>query len=361
MKDYAVYGVSQAEAWHEVLSKVNGADIYFTPEYGRLAENNGEGTSRLFVYREGDAVVCYPFLMRSLRELGLASIRQEGRELFDIISPYGYGGPIANVEHTGETEPFFGRFAEVFEAFCGENGIIAEFVRFHPLLNNYRNYPSVKPEYIRNTVHIDLTGPGTDVLDSLTAGCRNRVRYAQKHGVTVTREQPPGLDVFLNLYYATMDKNKANAYYYFSEGYFSNMLDFLRESADLFVTRLGGHVIASTFFLRYGDYVSYHLTGSDKEYLKYAPYNLLLTEAANWYKAQGCKYLHLGGGYTGNDELFRFKSTFNKMQPPLDFYIGRKIHCPVTYERICSGLPVKSDYFPAYRDPLLVKGEVKQM
>ncbi|ANE48797.1 hypothetical protein SY83_08240 [Paenibacillus swuensis] len=339
---------SQTEEWNDALRSVGGADIYYSPGYCAMAENNNEGMARLFVYREQQFIICYAFLMRSINDLNLPEVKQLQRNMYDIVTPYGYGGPLCNVKDEEERVSLFERFGEVFSAYCRMVGIVTEFVRFHPLFHNEKDYSGVQPTPLRNTVCMDLTSSREDVIDSLTSGCRNRVRYAQKNGVRVSREDPAQIKDFIELYYATMDKNHAHPYYYFSEPYFRDLVQLLDQHVSLFVARYEGRVIASTFFLHYNDYVTYHLTGSDKDYLKFAPYNLLICEAASYFKSLGYKYLHLGGGYGGNDELFRFKSTFSK-KAPLDFYIGRKVHNPEIYEMLTRQIQVQDNFFPLYR------------
>jgi hypothetical protein len=353
-----VYHTSQREEWRAILEHMNGADIYFTPEYCRIAENNDEGTAYLFVYRENGLMVCYPFLLRRINDLPLAAARDLREELFDIVTPYGYGGPLTNAENDSERLQLMERFSEAFGGYCRDKRIVTEFVRFHPIMQNHRYYQTVNPTNIRHTVCMDLTNPDQDVLASLTPPCRNRVRYAVKHGLTVHREDPQNLGIFLELYYATMDKNNANVYYYFPEKYFRDSVELLRDYLNLFTVKMGDTVIVSAIFLHYRDYVTYHLTGSNKDYLSYAPYNLLICHAGEWFKARGGKYLHLGGGYRGNDDLFRFKSTFIR-QDPLDFYIGRKVHCPEIYEMLLQNVNVPGDYFPIYRHPSLCENSTE--
>ena len=72
------------------------------------------------------------------------------------------------------------------------------------------------------------------------------------------------------------------------------------------------------------NFIHYHLSGSDWEYRKYSPNNLLLYEVACWANKKGIKKMHLGGGMSANDSLFGFKKQFNK-NGRVKFYIGRTI------------------------------------
>lgn len=92
------------------------------------------------------------------------------------------------------------------------------------------------------------------------------------------------------------------------------------------VRRKDGKALASSVFMKYGDYFNYHLSGSGHEFLKLAPNNILLWEAIKYAKMQGCKKMHMGGGLSDlpEDSLFRFKKKFASGFG--DFYIGKRIH-----------------------------------
>ena len=95
--------------------------------------------------------------------------------------------------------------------------------------------------------------------------------------------------------------------------------------------------VASAIFMAYNNYFHYHLAGSKKEYLKFAPNNLLLWEAIKYANEKGHKIFHFGGGLTNNteDNLFKFKSSFSKKY--LNFYIGKRVHneCKVSLGLWC--------------------------
>lgn len=359
MSSYKVLSTSECEEWHSYLKKIENVDIYFTPEYCKIYENNNEGTAKLFVYYEGKQFICYPFILRQINKLQLERFQNLPDELYDIITPYGYGGPITNITNDVERKPFFERFSKIFSTYCKNKNIVTEFVRFHPLLNNDLDYQSVNPTNISDTIYMDLSNNEQSVFESIRNKCRNRLKHALSHGLAVGRETTNDLDMLLDLYYATMDKNNADKYYYFSKDYFVDTIQLLKDNVSIFTVRFDNKIIAFAFFLHYKDHVAYHLTGSIKEYLKYAPYNLLITHAASWFKARGYKYLHLGGGYTSEDELLRFKKTFSK-QPPLKFFVGRKIHCLKSYETLTEGLNVPDNYFPLYRHPSLFKRSIQE-
>lgn len=348
-----VLGSGDSIVWNRYISRIQEADIYYRAEYCRIYEENGEGLARLFVYEEDDSIVCYPFLLRSISHLPV--VRQAGLQepLYDIITPYGYGGPLSNVSCTEAQEGLFQRFSVAFSRYCSEQRVVAEFIRFHPILNNARHYPNESLVFLRNTVCLDLKEDEDVIVSRYKAENRNRIRRAIKEGLTVEYSPPEKFEHLLKLYYSTMDRNHAQSYYYFSETFFSNTIQFLKDNVGLIEIKQSDQVIASCLFLYYGKYVHYHLLGCNQEFLKLAPINLLIHELMLWAKRRGCEHLHLGGGYTGNDSLYRFKKTFNTYDS-LDYYVGKKIHLPDVYAKLQEHVPRElagEGFFPIYRHP----------
>ncbi|EJW19081.1 GNAT family N-acetyltransferase [Paenibacillus alvei] len=348
------YDLSQADEWNQIIRQMPCADVYYLADYLRIYEYNGDGKAILFVYEDDDGMICYPYLMRTITELPWLQAQGWDNPLYDISTAYGYGGPLCNATEPQKRARLFQAFDQEFERCCREQHIITEFVRFHPLLEGWNDYTSVSPQWIRNTICMDLTQPEEERIAAYTKGNRNRIRHALRKGFTVTTAGEEGLEKFISLYKATMDKKQALSYYYFNDDFFYNTVRYLQGNYTLMEVRDEEGVVASSLFLYKGDYAHYHLMGSDRDKLRDSPVNLLIHEAAAWAAAQGCKKLHLGGGYTGNDGLFRFKQNFNA-RSSTDFYIGRRIINHEIYDALLRMLPssVPEDYFPAYRHPSL--------
>src|SRR5262245_31767944 len=59
-----------------------------------------------------------------------------GLGITDIQSPYGYGGPLSNCDDA----PFLGMADDRFQLWARENSVVAEFLRFHPLISQRKWY-----------------------------------------------------------------------------------------------------------------------------------------------------------------------------------------------------------------------------
>ena len=66
----------------------NYRDIYFTPQYCKIYENNGDGLLRNSTMNSKYGKVYYNFLLREIDWL------IDNKRYYDITTPYGYGGPL---------------------------------------------------------------------------------------------------------------------------------------------------------------------------------------------------------------------------------------------------------------------------
>lgn len=307
---------SNSDDWNNFLFCIeqNLQDIYYTSDYYKLYEKNGDGKARLFVYKEENNIAIYPFMLNEIDDK-----YNLDDKYYDIETVYGYGGPLTN----NYDNLFLSNFENVFLKYCIENRIIAEFIRFHPLIKNENIFnKNINVCHNRITVYLDLTKDLEEIwCNDIKSKNRNMIRKAEKSGLTV--EASNDFETFKDIYKSTMQKVNANTYYYFKDDYYNYMNN---NNYILLNVKKENKVIASSIFMFYGEYFHYHLSGSLKEYLKYSPNNLLLWEAIKYAKRKGCRVIHFGGGLTDDieDNLFKFKSSFSKEFA--DFYIGKRIH-----------------------------------
>lgn len=159
------------------------------------------------------------------------------------------------------------------------------------------------------------------------------------------------MKLFRVIYNSTMDKDRADAYYYFEPAFYESILNDLPDNAQLFYAALDGTIIAASIMLTANGRMNYHLSGSLRGYAHLAPTNLLLYEAALWGCENGCKTLYLGGGVgSGEDSLFKFKKAFYRGDDLFRFHIGRKTFLPEKYkELVALREPGNRGFFPQYR------------
>ncbi len=326
-----VLSTADSQKWTETLERLPQQDIYFLPEYHRVYELNGDGTAYAFVFEQGEDIYFYPFLLQRIERVGSEIIVEE---LFDIQTVYGYSGPLTSSTDLG----FLGSAWKAFSEWCQSQHIVAEFVRFHPLLDNFR-YVGAEYRVLhdRDTVVVSLDCTEAQIWETYPSLQRNMVRKALKAGLSAQEVEPStNLATFEQLYGKTMSQNRAQTYYFFPENYFNNLFSLLNNQTKLFNVTYLDQVIASTIIFQYGNCLHYHLSGSDSQFRDRAPNNLLLHTVIEWGLKHGMRLFHLGGGRTSDpqDYLLRFKGSISSQRR--HFYIGKRVHNPDSYQRLCS-------------------------
>jgi len=313
---YSVLSCSDKE-WDFKLSEmpVDMRDIYYTSRYYQMHQLNGDGLGKLFCYadEEGNKGL-YPFMLNKIEGYNLE------HNYYDIETAYGYGGPIVSCKNVR----FLRKFEEAFTKFCEDNYIVAEFIRFHPIIKNENIFiKNIKVMHNRSTVFLDLT-KGIDRMwcEDIKSKNRNVIRKAEKNGLHV--EISHDYEMFKSIYNQTMDKVEASLYYYFGDKYYKSVEK--DKHFILFNVIKEDKTIAAAIFMGYEKYFHYHLAGSLKEELCFSPNNLLIWEAIKYAVNNGYQMMHLGGGLTDSleDNLFKFKGSFSKTYA--DFFIGKRIH-----------------------------------
>ncbi len=309
---------NQWDAFLKLFSD-NQKDVYYSSWYNMMEQTRKQGTAKAFALKDsyGNAGF-YPFIIRRIKE----------SEYFDIETPYGYGGPIFNNNNEG----FQHQFENEFLLFCQNKKVIAEFVRFHPLLCNENNFKeNIHVLHNRKTVWIDLTDDINDIwMTSISTQNRNIIRKCEKNGLRA--EITDDYTQFRKIYQQTMMRVGAEKSYFFEDDYYKALKS--QSKTILLVVKKDNEILAAAIFIGFGDFFHYHLSGSKREALKFSPNNLLLWEAIKLGKAHGYKKMHLGGGLADSteDSLFRFKSKFSKKYA--DFYIGMRIHNEKIYSKL---------------------------
>jgi len=249
-----------------------------------------------------------------------------GTRYLDIQSPYGYGGPISSTRN----KEFLAVAWQQYCDWCRERDIIAEFIRFHPVLKNETIYGG-STCYNRETVWIDLQQ--SDLLQSYSARMRTTIRKAIKSGLVVEwLGKREFLEVFLDLYRDLMCALQADSFYLFPEQYFTALLDV--PGIRLAVCKCRGEVIAGAVFLVDQQGMEYHLSAANLLGKTMSATSLIFHVAALLGKELGCRVLHLGGGTDGtvDNPLLYFKTKFSKNKGV--FKIGYHIHKQEIYNQL---------------------------
>jgi hypothetical protein len=323
-----------------------------------IFERLPEGKSREYFGGEGlliccandDGMIINPFFKRTITE------SYEGaKQLYDIISPYGYAGPVARLIDTTKGDALWKSFFLELEQYCKENDIVSEFGRLHPLLDNsgpVKKYSDKSVVFSKKVVIIDLSLPEILIAAGMSCSRKRQIKKAKRNPNLniVTEADNISHNLFFELYYATMKRSGAEQRFYFPKSFFEDAFFLLKEHLLVISVRFRDITVAMGLFLFYGDYSYYWLGASDAAYLQQYPMALLLDHAINKLKNMGLRYLILGGGLSANDGLFEFKLRFSKTTA--DYNVYTQVFLRKEYETLSAlHRPRFADqsFFPAYR------------
>lgn len=324
-------------------------DIYFDAEYGKACEDVDGGSFCEFILQDIAGTVCNHFIKRK------APFLVDGIQYYDIVTPYGYGGPI--IECASDKETLLKLYEKEFYKFCQENHIVCEFVRFHPIYRNYEDFSEVyETSFSRHTVGTNLADFEDPVQAEFSKTARREVKKAEAAGISyIPNLNPENLDRFRALYEETMERNHASSMYYFSDAYYNMLRTKLRHYVLEMQAIWEGQVIASELYFLSAGLMHAHLLGSSKTFLNLGGGSAMEAAAARWGKQHGYNFIHHGGGRSSEptDPLYMYKKKFGK-HTEFDFYIGKKIWNPTVYDALVAKRMENSDfcnsnYFPLYR------------
>lgn len=338
-------------AWSEALASAGTHDIYHEAWYHRQAEATGAGRSELIVASHGGHRIALPLLFRPIGpEL---SGGFEGLE--DATSVYGYPGPVGpGPDADGAVLDALGA---AVRDYLRARGIVSAFSRLHPLLPPallQRDPAEVVAAGV--TTSIDLRGSEAAQWSNIRSGHRNGINRLRRQGFICEPRGIAGLDVFLEIYEATMHRLDAKAHYLFPRQHYEALLDPAQGRMELFVVTdpAGTPCAVGLFSLRCG-IAQYHLSGATLEHRRLAPTILLVDEARRWAAAHGASVLHLGGGVGGvRDSLYDFKAGFGTGRHEFCVWswVGRpEVHHELEAMRRARAPSPSANFYPVYRAP----------
>lgn len=323
-------------------------DIYFEMAYGRLYEKIEHGKCEVFQYTGEEGTIRHLYIKKEI------PFRLDGEAYYDLVTPYGYGGPlIIQVKEAGKA-CLVAAFQQAFQEYCLDQRIVCEFVRFHPVLLNAEDfcgcYDLTLQRYTTGTNLRDFEDP---VKMEFSKSKQKSIQKALRAGVEYRLIQnPQDLKNFKEIYERTMNRKEADAVYYFDEEYFNQLLRDLGEHIVLVEVLYEGEIIGMSLNFIYGKMIHIHLSGTLFEYRHLAPAFVMRYALALWGKENSIELIHEGGGkgQSLDDPLYLLKKQFGK-NTDFQYFVSHKIWNPAIYQRLCEaqGVDEHTSHFPAYR------------
>ena len=311
--------------------------------------------------RPGDRVVCacqvgldsgilFPLIVRPLCSEPWG--RGEG-EICDLVSPYGYAGPFGWGPYNVVT------FWSGFEQWVQVIRAVSLFIRFSLFKDHL--IPFLGDTLVKSRcVIVSLEKPVDMLLRSYDKAARENVHQAERAGVTLEPDpECRHLEEFLTVYYSTMNRLGALPMYYFPKSFFERLLAQLPGRVALFHAIHNRRIMSTELLLNSKDHIYSFLGGTLEEGLRLRA-NPLLRHGVNlWGKAQGKQQVVLGGGYSGEDSLLRFKQRYAP-NGSVSFTVGVKVFDSYSYQALIDKRTTweheqgnqwspAPGFFPAYR------------
>ena len=169
--------LNEAGKWDELVRSMPRHDVYWLSGYVKAFEIHGDGEPLLFYGEAGGVRGINVVLRRDVaRDVHFQGKIPAGT-FYDFSTPYGYGGWLT------EGGDAAGLLLE-YQAWTREQGIVSEFVRFHPMLKNHEGLEGFYAvRQLGEVVHMALESPEA-IWQNLSSKNRNMIRKAQKRSTT---------------------------------------------------------------------------------------------------------------------------------------------------------------------------------
>lgn len=344
-----ILNTNDEKKWCNSFSRLpsESQNVYSSFQYYKIYEKIHGGQAQCFVHQDGNNIFYYPFLKKSVSDLDFI----HDLEAYDIEGAYGYNGAFSN----SYDELFIKQYTHLFLDYCSSEKIIAEFQRFNPVYQNQLLTPWL--DIIKSNENIIVDLKVEDIwTNSYAHAVRKNVQKAQRNGIECKIIQGINishseLEIFVNIYRKTMERNSADDRYYYQFDFFYKLATMCPNNSIFIFSLLEGQPISCELAL-YDNFSAYSfLGGSLEEFFQYSPNVLLKHHLIMYFKNLGLSYFCLGGGTTPNDGIYKYKSNFDK-HGARNFFFGKKIHNQKIYDDICKlwnqRYPAKKDRFKNY-------------
>ncbi len=323
--------LAPGQEWDQVLSELGRVglnDVYFDYRYLSLYTEPQTGAqSMAFDFSQDGHRFFFCYLRHPLEPFGLS-------DHFDFETAYGYGGPLS----TTDDPDFLDLAWQAFRGHANETGLVAGFLRFHPLLENqaWAVAPELKAEYNCPVVYLSLNKDAEQVWSDYGSDNRNKINKAKRLGLEIGSHQgPDALASFARLYETRMLELRAHEDYQFGQAYFQEVANLGVERYQVYLAKADERTIGGALVLLSSRFVHYHLSACPMAGRKYAPNNALRHAVIMDYLGGGREKLHFGGGRTEqrDDPLLKFKQRFSSEEG--SFYVGKYLADPEAYQDLC--------------------------
>ncbi|QLG46683.1 GNAT family N-acetyltransferase [Costertonia aggregata] len=334
--------------YQNIISEQWNDNPYYMLNYFSHHQKKDVGLIAFELKKNDESVAVMPMVKRKI----------PNTDFFDVISPYGYSGPIFKYNDDFSIPV---KFWDLVDTWYRENDIITEFVRFS-LNQNHKSYSGECFPTLDN-VNGKLLGNFEDQWERFLPKVRNNYRKSLKYNLKIkffdkNNIKEKHIRDFYTIYVNTMKRNDAQAFLFFSLDYFNNLVLSNPEKFVLCTVYNKKIPISTELIIVKDSYIHAFLGGTEEEYFHLRPNDFLRVEVIKWAIEMGKKNYILGGGVRNNDGLYKSKKALFPKDNDVMFYTGRKIIDKKKYQELnhkLLGAKVNNtegeinDFFPIYR------------
>ena len=257
----------------------------------------------------------------------------------DIVTPYGFSGPTANVEYP--------QFSEVWRRFAIQQGWVCGYLLLHPALEQPTLYQESDACRRTEVYMLDLRPSESELYAGLSRNRRRELKAWTARGDRQTTDRAAITDFVVHEQARFFSSRGASATYRFPEAMWRSLL--MCQNVIVLGATMGSRIVAASIF-------GHTETGGESLFNVSLPEGrqfstALLWEGALLLKQRGVPILHLGGGVRAGDGVAEFKQRFRPQAARVTSLC--QIYDQDAYARLCRQIDAdpddRSGYFPPYR------------
>jgi hypothetical protein len=265
-----------------------------------------EDEALCLLWDEPGQEILFPLILRPV-----PGAYMQGRAVYDLTGPYGYGGPYL----VGDTVPDVALFWKELEAWASSRAIVSVFTRLSLFPSGLvENIPSA--HIVGENVIRDLSLNEEALWMDYDHKVRKNVNRARREGVSIECD-PVGQHFgrFYEIYRSTMDRRAAGEFYCFGQEWFEKLIAGLPGKHLFFHAISNGRIVSTELVLLSRSHMYSFLGGTEADHYDKRPNDLLKHEIILWGKGTGRTHFVLAGGFMsgsagGVDGILRYKKSF---------------------------------------------------
>lgn len=290
--------------WDRIIRNAHMFDFPHTWHYHSTAAS---GEPILLVYEEKEDFIALPLIKK----------RIPGTDTYEADTISGYVGPVSSKSFASLDQGLLERFETLLLSYLEQEKIIHLSIRLHPTIHkDFKPVHTGKIQRNGESLLLDLSMPQEMHRQYYGEHFGSGVEMLRRKGYTIRQAVAiSDVDIFADIYRHNMLRLNETIGNHYDKAWFRQMMRPAGFDTSLLVACRGTVIVAGALFTCCNDIMQLHLAATHENYLKDAPFKLLLTEAGMLGKSLGMHYLHLGGITGQMDALFACKALSPDIYP----------------------------------------------